>query len=77
MSSVPRHVVLIGSVVAANVLAGYLAVLAGTTIGQVCVDSFSSASGSGCFETGRHIDWGLTQVVVFALMVLSLSSLIA
>jgi hypothetical protein len=50
-------------------------VLAGTSSGSVCYDSFSAAKASGCFETSRHVDWGLTQVVVFALMVVSSFSL--
>jgi hypothetical protein len=72
MSVVFSRVVLIGSVIAANVLVGYLAVLAGTSVGGVCFDSFSAAGDSGCYETERYMDWGLTQVVVSALMALSL-----
>ena len=72
MSFVVARVVLIGSVIAANVLVGYLAVLAGTSVVMVCYDSFSAAGDSGCHETASSIDWGLTQVAVFALMALSL-----
>jgi hypothetical protein len=56
----------------ADVLAGYLAVLAGTSSSSICFDSFPAASASGCHETGRYMDWGPTQGVVFALIALSL-----
>ena len=72
MSFVFGRVVLIGSVTVANILVGYLAVLAGTSIRSVCFDSFSSAGASGCYEADRYMDWGPTQVAVFALMALSL-----
>jgi hypothetical protein len=72
MRFVLRRVVLVGSVVAANLLAGYVAVSAGTMAGSICYASSSVTGASGCFETGSYIDWGLTQAVVFALMALSL-----
>jgi hypothetical protein len=72
MSFVFPRVVLIGAVIAADVLVGYLAVLAGTSWGSICHASVSAAGASGCHETGRYMDWGLTQVVAFALMALSL-----
>ena len=72
MSFVFPRVVLIGSVIAANVLIGYLAVLAGSSYGSICYDSFPAVAASGCYETARYMDWGLTQVVVFELMALSL-----
>ena len=75
MSYVSSRVVLTGSVIAANVLIGYLAVLAGTTDGSICYDSFSAAGASGCVATASSMDWGLTQLVVFALMALSLAFL--
>jgi hypothetical protein len=75
MSFMFSRVVLTGSVIAANVLIGYLAVRAGTTYGGICYDLLSAVGASGCVETSSSIDWGLTQVVVFALMALSLSFL--
>jgi hypothetical protein len=72
MSVVFPRVVLIGSVIAANVLVGYLAVLAGTMESSICYASVSAADASGCHETGSYIDWGMTQVGAFALMALSL-----
>jgi hypothetical protein len=72
MSFVFPRVVLIGSVIAANVLIGYLALLAGTSYGSTCYNSFSAAGAIGCYKTARYMDWGLTQVVVFALIALSL-----
>lgn len=72
LSFVFPRVVLVGSVLAANVLVGYLAVLAGTGSISICYDSFSAAGDSGCIETARYMDWGPTQVVAFALMALSL-----
>jgi hypothetical protein len=72
MSFVFPRVVLIGSVIAANVLVGYLAVLAGSNWMSICYASISAAGASGCHETARYMDWGLAQVLVFALMALSL-----
>jgi hypothetical protein len=71
MGFVFPQVLLIAAVIAADALAGYVAVLAGTIYGSICVDSFS-ASASGCYDTGRSIDWGPTQLVFFALIALSL-----
>lgn len=72
MCVVLRRLVLVASVITADVLIGYLAVRAGTITSDICFRSSSATIDGGCFETGRYVEWGPTQVVIFALIALSL-----
>jgi hypothetical protein len=67
-----RRAVLMSSVLAANLLAGYLAVASGSDLGTVCADSFSGDSSSGCLTVSGSFDLGPLQVAVFAAMATSL-----
>jgi hypothetical protein len=59
------------SVLVANGLAGYLAVLAGTGGYELCFDSFTSSGASGCLYAS-DFEFGAFQLVVAAAMTASL-----
>jgi hypothetical protein len=64
------------SVIAANVLAGYLAVASGTDMYTICADDFSGGTSSGCSTVSGGFDLGLFQVAVFTAMTTSVLCLV-
>jgi hypothetical protein len=70
-----RRIALVTAVLLASLFAGGVAVLMGMSGGVVCADAVSSQAGSGCVRSGGRMEWGVTQLVVFAAIGVSLFGL--
>ena len=66
------RVLLIGFVLLADALIGFLAINAGIGGYSVCYDALEPGSTSGCEDLGTYMDWGSVQAAGFALIATSL-----
>jgi hypothetical protein len=72
MGLVKGRTLLIGVVVLADTLIGFLTINAGIGSYTVCSDALEPGSTSGCEEIGTYMDWGFIQAAGFALIATSL-----
>ncbi len=63
---------LIGVVLLADMLIGFLTINAGIGSHLVCFNALEPGTTSGCEEIGTYMDWGVIQAAGFALIATSL-----